>query len=299
MIYQPPLRGKKAFFLSIRDNQTFISHWHKEVEVIYCISGGISLMVEGEFYKLTENQMILINSSEEHSVEYNPSKDSKVLLIEGGDALLGDQFKILTTNYFTKRILDLTPNLDPDPDIPEHAMKKIRFVVDQILREKMVPECKNSEENYWYLMGYCYELIASLYRYVPMRERTDEQILKRVHYYNIIRPVVDYVEKHYSESIPIQKAASLVCYERTSFCRIFHSVTGITFLEYLNRHRVENAKAYLVDGEKSIGEIGKLCGIPNSKSFTRIFRQYAGMLPSEYQKAFAKKNGRVSHLYGS
>ena len=269
MIYQPPLRGKTAFFLTIRTHYfAFPSHWHKEVEIIYCISGAISLTVEGEHFELTEGQLILINSTEEHSMEYKQDTDTKMLVIEGGDALLGDKFKMLTTNYFTKRVLDFSSE---DPEIPLPAMKKIRFVIEQIVLEKMDPEYKNTDETYWYLLGYCYELFASLCRYIPMRERTSEQILKRVQYFNIIQPVIDYVEKNYREPIPIQKAANLVSYERTSFCRIFHSVTGITFLEYLNRHRIEVAKTLLVEDEKPLSEIGKQWAskIPNpSRAFS-------------------------------
>ena len=74
-------------------------------------------------------------------------------------------------------------------------------------------------------------------------------------------------------------------------------MTGMTFLQYVNMHRIEIAKRKIVEDTQPISEIGKQCGIPNAKSFTRIFKQYTNMLPSEYKKAFAKKADEQSYDY--
>ena len=288
MIYQPPLRGKTAFFLTIRSNEAFSSHWHKEMEILYCIKGSISLTVSGKRYDLLENQMILVNSTEEHSVEPNETSDSRILLIEGGDALLGDRFEFFMDYYLPVQVIDLSCETD-NGGIAYEGIKKFNYIIQQILAEKDNPEYKHSPENYWYLLGYTYELFASLCRFAPFKKRDSDKVMKRVKYFDIIQPIISYVEKHYDEQISIQKAANIVSYERTSFCRIFHSVTGMTFLQYLNLHRIDVAKRKIVEDTQPISEIGKQCGIPNAKSFTRIFKQYTGMLPSEYKKAFAKK----------
>ena len=286
MIYQPPLRGRTAFFLTIRSNEAFSSHWHKEVEILYCIQGSISLTVGGKHFDLLENQMIMVNSTEEHSVEPNDTSGSRILLIEGGDALLGDRFEFFMDNYLPARVIDLG---NENEGIPHEGTKKFNFIIQQILAEKDNPIYKHSPENYWYLLGYTYELFASLCRFAPFKKRDSDKVMKRVKYFDIIQPIINYIENHYDEQITIQKAANIVCYERTSFCRIFHSVTGMTFLQYLNMHRIDIAKRKIVEDTQPISEIGKQCGIPNAKSFTRIFKQYTNMLPSEYKKAFAKK----------
>jgi two-component system response regulator YesN len=59
---------------------------------------------------------------------------------------------------------------------------------------------------------------------------------------------------------------------------------GITLVTYLNRYRVDHAKALLKNGDMNLTEIALETGFSSSAYFSRVFRQETGMSPSEYTR---------------
>lgn len=48
---------------------------------------------------------------------------------------------------------------------------------------------------------------------------------------------------------------------------------------------MEKAKELLAEQEYHISEICDKVGIPNASYFSQVFKQYTGMLPSEYKRS--------------
>ena len=49
-----------------------------------------------------------------------------------------------------------------------------------------------------------------------------------------------------------------------------------------------NAQRKIMETDKSITEIGNLTGFSNITHFNRVFKQYAGLTPSQYRKLSKK-----------
>ena len=62
-------------------------------------------------------------------------------------------------------------------------------------------------------------------------------------------------------------------------------------MQYIVSLRVNAAKGYLENTNKSISEISDAVGYENALYFSRLFKKYTGMTPTEYKKA---NNKRVS-----
>jgi len=60
------------------------------------------------------------------------------------------------------------------------------------------------------------------------------------------------------------------------------AVTGLTFLPYLTRLRMERAKLLLADKNLKISCISKLVGYENEYSFRRTFNRYTGCKAQDY-----------------
>ena len=67
------------------------------------------------------------------------------------------------------------------------------------------------------------------------------------------------------------------------FSKLFKQEVGETFIEYLTRTRIRNARRLLEDPRHSIKEVCMLCGYSDPNYFSRIFKKYEGMTPSEYR----------------
>lgn len=62
---------------------------------------------------------------------------------------------------------------------------------------------------------------------------------------------------------------------------IFKEKTGINFIDYLSKIRIEKAKLLLKEGTLSIQEIGEAVGYPNPQYFSKVFKRLTDMSPSE------------------
>lgn len=57
------------------------------------------------------------------------------------------------------------------------------------------------------------------------------------------------------------------------FCRFFKKATGMSFTEYVNDYRLEQASGDIERGEKSISDIAADHGFDNDSYFFRLFKR--------------------------
>lgn len=62
------------------------------------------------------------------------------------------------------------------------------------------------------------------------------------------------------------------------------SLTGMNTATYINQSRLTQARIFLRDPEKPIGDIVLMCGFESSSYFTKLFKEKFGMTPSQYRK---------------
>ncbi len=97
---------------------------------------------------------------------------------------------------------------------------------------------------------------------------------------------VDYIEEHLpEEDLSIVSVATHVYLNPVYFGRVFKSTFDMTFKQYVLRQRMERAKQLLLADSGSIGCVCEQVGIGNPSYFSRLFREYTGMLPSEYRRS--------------
>jgi len=103
-----------------------------------------------------------------------------------------------------------------------------------------------------------------------------------------IAEVVDYVTKHYYEPISVKQAAGIANMTEITFSRNFQSITGHSFIEFLNRIRIGQACGMLYASDNQITAIAQEAGYKNLANFNRHFLKVRGMTPSEYREIARK-----------
>jgi AraC-like DNA-binding protein len=68
------------------------------------------------------------------------------------------------------------------------------------------------------------------------------------------------------------------------FCKTFRKVTGVTFVDYLARLRIESVKSLLLNPHKRISEAAFEAGFQSLSQFNRVFRRIAGEAPTVYRE---------------
>jgi signal transduction histidine kinase/DNA-binding LacI/PurR family transcriptional regulator/DNA-binding response OmpR family regulator len=103
----------------------------------------------------------------------------------------------------------------------------------------------------------------------------------------LVRKAMAYLHEHCSESVSLETAARYVGMDKSYLARCFRREMGVTLGTYLNRYRVNQAKALLeVDG-KSVTEVAMEVGFSSGAYFSRVFRREVGMPPSKYRQSHA------------
>lgn len=100
----------------------------------------------------------------------------------------------------------------------------------------------------------------------------------------VVRKAMAYIHAHYMESISLEDTARYVSMSKEYLARCFRQEMGITLVTYLNRYRVNQAKALLEKGERNLTEIALETGFSSSAYFSRVFRQEMGVSPSDYKR---------------
>jgi two-component system response regulator YesN len=100
----------------------------------------------------------------------------------------------------------------------------------------------------------------------------------------IIARAKQYILDHLERHITLQDLADHVAISPGYLSTIFKKELHQNLMGYINMIKTEHACALLRQGKYRIYEISYMLGFENAYYFTRVFRRYTGVSPSEYQK---------------
>ena len=100
-----------------------------------------------------------------------------------------------------------------------------------------------------------------------------------------IREALEYIRLNYAKQIRFSELAAVSGLSPSYFCRIFKLETGMNYSEYLNAHRIREAKRLLTESSQRTSEVAWSVGFRDYRYFTRIFKEATGMTCGEYRKA--------------
>ena len=97
--------------------------------------------------------------------------------------------------------------------------------------------------------------------------------------------IEQYIRENYTRQISLADMALHFHMNPVYFCQYFKKKKGITYVQFLNQVRMEEAKRLLQKGELSVEQIAGMVGIENSNYFGRLFKKMTGMTIGEYRKS--------------
>ena len=108
----------------------------------------------------------------------------------------------------------------------------------------------------------------------------------------VIRIVLARVGERFSEQWTLKRAASLVAYNPSYVCSLFHRETGVSFHEWLEARRIERSEQLLVETRKLICDIAVEVGYSDS-TFGRAFKRRIGVSPQAFRSGFRRMGERL------
>ncbi len=147
--------------------------------------------------------------------------------------------------------------------------------------------------------------IASLLKLIEKSESAEElnslledvavRIAEKVNNFNnksiklILRKAIDYIQEHYSEQVTLNEVAENIYVSTFYISRMFKKELGKSFVDYLNDVRIEKSKELLKDVKYKTYEVAEIVGISDPHYFSKLFKKYSGMTPSEYRESLILK----------
>jgi AraC-like DNA-binding protein/ligand-binding sensor protein len=92
-----------------------------------------------------------------------------------------------------------------------------------------------------------------------------------------------YILEHQGEDLSLGQVARAVNASSFYFCKLFKKSTGINFVDYLSRRRIEKARNLLLNPNCLVSEIAFEVGFQSLTHFNRVFKKLTGQSPSAYR----------------
>jgi len=100
----------------------------------------------------------------------------------------------------------------------------------------------------------------------------------------LVREIEEYVTRNLSGKITLKDLGDYLSFSGNYLGHLYKNMTGVTFGDYLNARRMEKAKELLDDPRLKIFEIAECVGYRDLPYFTKQFKEYYQLTPSEYRK---------------
>lgn len=143
--------------------------------------------------------------------------------------------------------------------------------VDKLLIDEEIFACKDAVE-----------MSGAVHRYLLSYAR-DVHLQNPDGYHKVIERTKDFIQDKYAENLSLERVAREAGVSACYLSKLFKKEEGINFKQYVIKVRMEKAKFLLGEGKLNIGEVARACGYSEAGYFCRIFKQYWGMLPKEFQ----------------
>lgn len=140
-----------------------------------------------------------------------------------------------------------------------------------------------------------FDYFEELEKRVSIEEKTDftRSLLREEWKTNIIQyrgsskeimRAIEYIHRHYWEELSLKQLADYVGFSENYFSNLFKQEIGENLTMFVNKVRIEQAKALMRQDCKKSYEIGQKVGYQNTTYFSTMFKKITGMSITEYKK---------------
>jgi AraC-like DNA-binding protein len=108
---------------------------------------------------------------------------------------------------------------------------------------------------------------------------------------DLVRSVTAFLRDRLDQDLSLDAICESFNVGKTHITRLFKKRTGYPLMEYFKRLKVEQAKMLVREERHNFTEIARLLGYGSIHHFSKAFKKYGGMTPSEYAKSVQARAG--------
>lgn len=249
-------------------------HWHQSLELLYIVSGDVEITVGKDVFRLSDDDMLLVNSNMPHS-------------------LYSENATMIATQIKPERLMNIPEKLkyclfdcvsSSQSDENMEKFTNIKSCLANLLRLNIEGGAHISLMN----TSLCYKLMYELYSNFSKQGNSAPSDQHEM--FTRLTSLLGYINTNYKENLSLEKLAS-VCYVTVPYLsKMFKNAMNITISEYIKSIRLHHAANLLIGTAMSIDEISWECGFPNVHSFIAAFKEKYGGTPGHWRKDNKSRN---------
>lgn len=262
--------------LSEYDSNSFMWHYHPEIEITYIKKGSMHYRVNNQSFHLKEGDIIFCNSNALHSGEMEHQEDCSYIPVTFDPKLIYGFFQsTICTKYVEPVVQNLAVcamHIDYTESWHETFRKKM---LEVITLDKEKPDFYELDISI--RMQIMWRLLVEHLPHQPLPAASDLTEYER------IRKILSYIEQNYMNPITLAEVAEHIHLCESECTRLFKRHMNTTLFSFLQEYRIERSLEYLSTHE-SISNIAGKTGFSDSNYYSKVFSKIKGCSPREYRK---------------
>lgn len=239
-------------------------HRHDYFSIYFLISGETIQFIDFHEYKVQANALIVMRPEQIHF--HVKAKNAKLLLIN-----FKEQFLISLHSRNNWHDIFATDVIELDSDIMHSFMNFINLMI-----EEYDEDLKNKE-----ILA---KLFSALLDKISLHLKRNDSLEKRKKYNSIYKGFKQLVTVHALEEVKVSDYAKRLFVSPGHLNDVVKEITGKNAKTLINEQRILEAKRLLFWTNTPIREIAYKTGFDDPAYFTRFFKKYTGLLPSDFQQ---------------
>lgn len=115
-------------------------------------------------------------------------------------------------------------------------------------------------------------------------------------YLNRVNRVFKYIDENLDSDLSLDVVSEIAFFSPFHFHRVFKFITEETLNGFVTRKRVEKSASDLIHKNVTVTEISFKYGFKDNSSFTRTFKKYYGVSPTEFKSQNPNKFSKIRQL---
>lgn len=260
-----------------RMNDFFFWHFHPEFELVYIEGVNGNRHVGEHISRYEGSDLVFIGSNIPHlNFDYGVKEEYEKIVIHLRPDFLGESFAVIPEltavfQLFEKARLGIGFGTETKVKVKERLKNLAQLPhFEQFLEVLCIFQLLASAEDIEFLHS---KPVENQYT------KKDQERLKRLY---------RFMDENYRRKIEIDEVAELSHLSNAAFCRYFKKMTRLTFTEFLNHYRINQAKRLLLL-DKNVTESCFECGFESMSYFNRTFKKITGENPLSFKKRYRNR----------
>ena len=273
---------------------------HKVEDITECLCGLIKALAAGtseqfriksEHIKTLNRTDALLNNLKQNEnlyldiIKERYDKENEIICaVEKGDFDLA--MHCLNKDTYSFKLFDRIPN------DPLRSSKNICFVFNTLLRKA----AENGGVHPIYLDDVSGKFATLIEKAISMQQLTELNVkilheycdlvnkLSLKQYSQFVQKVIEYIRLNIDKNLSLEVLAKVSDSSPTKISREFKSEVGESITNFINSLRINEAVQLMSNEKYNITDIAFKVGFNDLNYFTKVFKKFKGVTPSEYKK---------------